>query len=136
VTAGAPAPWIVPNAYVMTLAGDAFHRVDGSKLTQSASAFTGAGVHAIAGIGNPERFFAHLASLGIRATAHPFPDHHRYVAADLALPDARVILMTEKDAVKCTTLADARCWYLPVRAHLDPALVERVLESLRGPEAA
>jgi len=136
VTAGAAAPWIAPNAYVMTLVGDAFRRVDGSALTQPPSAFTGAGVHAIAGIGNPERFFAHLAALGIRATCHPFPDHHRFVASDLALPDARVILMTEKDAVKCTTLADARCWYLPVRAHIDPALVERVLESLRGPEAA
>ncbi len=136
VTTGAPAPWVVPNAQVMTLAGTAFHRVDGAALTQPASAFTGAGVHALAGIGNPDRFFAHLASLGIRATAHPFPDHHRFSAADLALPDARVILMTEKDAVKCSTLADARCWYLPVRAHVDPALVDRVLEALRGSEAA
>jgi tetraacyldisaccharide 4'-kinase len=136
VTAGAPAPWVVPNAYVMTLAGDVFHRVDGSALTQPASAFTAAGVHAIAGIGNPERFFAYLGSLGIRAAAHPFPDHHRFVPSDLALPGARAILMTEKDAVKCSVFADPRCWYLPVRAHVDPALVERVEESLRGSEAA
>ncbi len=136
VTAGAPAPWIVPNAYVMTLAGDVFQRVDGSALTQPASAFTGAGVHALAGIGNPDRFFTHLATLGISAITHPFPDHHHFTAADLALAGARVILMTEKDAVKCAPLADARCWYLPVRAHVDPALVERVEETLRGSEAA
>ena len=55
---------------------------------------------------------------------------------DLALPGARAILMTEKDAVKCDAFADARCWYLPVRAHVDPALVARVEETLRGSEAA
>ncbi len=136
VTPGAGAPWLVPNAYVMTLAGDTFRRVDGAAVESPASAFTGAGIHALAGIGNPQRFFDHLASLGIRATPHPFPDHHRFVAADLALPGARAILMTEKDAVKCGAIADARCWYLPVRAHVDAALLERVLESLRGSEAA
>ena len=136
VAPGAKAPSLVANAYVMTLAGDVFRRVDGAAVESPAFAFTGTGIHALAGIGNPQRFFDHLGALGIRATPHAFPDHHRFVAADLALPGARAILMTEKDAVKCGALADARCWYLPVRAHVDAALFERVVESLRGSEAA
>jgi tetraacyldisaccharide 4'-kinase len=63
-------------------------------------------------------------------------DHHRFVAGDLALPGARAILMTEKDAVKCAAFADERCWYLPVRAHVDSALVALVEEALRGSQAA
>jgi len=90
------------------------------------------GVHAIAGIANPERFFASVRMLGIDAQCHPFDDHHAFVPADLAFADARAILMTEKDAVKCVAFADERFWYLPVRAHLDPALVDLVLERIHG----
>ena len=132
VTPGAPAPWIAPNAYTMTLAGNTFVRVGDPTRTAAPAAFAGPGVHAVAGIGNPERFFTQLRSMGIDATNHAFPDHHRFVAQDLALPGARAILMTEKDAVKCGAFADPRCWYLPIRAHIDPALVARVEEALRG----
>ena len=135
VTAGAPAPSIVPNAWRMTLEGDTFVRVADRSQSQPASAFAGPGVHAVAGIGNPERFFAQLRSLGIAATGHPFSDHHRFVPDDLALPGARAVLMTEKDAVKCESFADERSWFLPVRAHIDPALVSRVEEVVRGSEA-
>lgn len=136
VVPGAPAPWVVPNAYTMTLVGDAFVRVADPRVTAPAAVFARGNVHAVAGIGNPERFFAQLAAIGIGAARHPFPDHHRFVAADLAWPDADAILMTEKDAVKCAALADARCWYLPVRAHIDPALVTRIEETLRGSQAS
>ena len=71
-----------------------------------------------------------------RPTPHPFPDHHRFVAGDLALPDAQAILMTEKDALKCETFADERCWYLPVRARIDEALVNLIEGKLRGSQAA
>ena len=93
-------------------------------------------VHAIAGIGNPERFFALVRAQGIDAQCHPFPDHHAFAAADLVFEGARAILMTEKDAVKCVAFADERCWCLPVRARLDPALVERVIARIHGFEAA
>jgi tetraacyldisaccharide 4'-kinase len=73
--------------------------------------------------------------MGIAVVAHPFPDHHRFVAADLALPGARAILMTEKDAVKCEAFADERCWYLPVRARIDEALVNLIEGKLRGSQA-
>jgi tetraacyldisaccharide 4'-kinase len=125
-----------PDASPMTLVGEIFHRVDAQDATAAAAAFGGAGVHAVAGIGNPERFFAQLHALGIAAIGHPFPDHHRFVAADLVFPEVTAILMTEKDAVKCAAFADERSWYLPVRARIDPALVARVEEKLRGSQAA
>jgi tetraacyldisaccharide 4'-kinase len=129
--------WVaLPNAYRMTLSGSTFHGVADPKCIAHRDAFDGEGVHAIAGIGNPARFFATLTALGIRPACHAFPDHHAFVAGDLAFPGARAILMTEKDAVKCAGFADTHCWYLPVTATIDPALVARVLEKLRGPQAA
>jgi tetraacyldisaccharide 4'-kinase len=125
-----------PGAWKMTLAGDTFHRVDAPALTATAEAFSGTGVHAVAGIGNPARFFAQLETLGIHAATHAFPDHHPFAAADVAIAGASAVLMTEKDAVKCRAFADERCWYLPVRAHIDPALVARIEEKIRGSQAA
>ena len=89
-------------------------------------------IHALSGIGNPQRFFDMVASLGIAARCHVFPDHHAFSAGDIAFPGAHAILMTQKDAVKCTAFADERCWYLPLRALVDPALVALVLEKIRG----
>ncbi|BCB26289.1 tetraacyldisaccharide 4'-kinase [Sulfurimicrobium lacus] len=88
-------------------------------------------LHAVAGIGNPQRFFAHLQGLGLTFERHPFPDHHAYRAEDLAWPDADAIMMTEKDAVKCAAFADERYWVLPVRAELDPSFGQRILDTLR-----
>jgi tetraacyldisaccharide 4'-kinase len=124
------------GGFWMTLSGSTFRRVNAPAVVARAEDFTGDDVHAVAGIGNPERYFAQLRGLGIDAITHPFPDHHRFVAADLAFPDAKAILMTEKDAVKCDAFADERCWYLPVAARIDPALVACVEEKLHGHEAA
>ena len=93
-------------------------------------------VHAVAGIAHPERFFALVQKLGIDAQCHPFPDHHFFARSDVDFEGARAILMTEKDAVKCREFADDRFWYLPVRAQLDPALVDFVLERIHGYQAA
>jgi len=133
--AHAPLPEL-RGAFAMTLVGDRFVRVDDPLTTLPAAAFAREGVHALAGIGHPARFFAQLAALGIAATPHPFADHHRFVAGDLALPEAQAILMTEKDALKCETFADERCWYLPVRARIDEALVKLIEGKLRGSQAA
>jgi tetraacyldisaccharide 4'-kinase len=67
---------------------------------------------------------------------HAFPDHHAFAPADIAFPGAAAVLMTEKDAVKCRAFADERCWYLPIRARVDPALVALIEEKLRGSQAA
>lgn len=81
----------------------------------------GGRVHAVAGIGNPQRFFDQLRRLGFDPIEHPFPDHHRYRAEELSFGDDLPILMTAKDAVKLSGLASARCWVLPVRAEPDVA---------------
>ncbi len=96
----------------------------------------GAGVAAVAGIGNPQRFFDTLRAAGIVAAEHPFPDHHRFCRADLAGIAAHSIVMTEKDALKCTGFDDPRIWVAPVTAAVDPGLVEAILEKLRGLKAA
>jgi tetraacyldisaccharide 4'-kinase len=93
-------------------------------------------LHAVAGIGDPPRFFALLRRLGFNPVCHAFPDHHRYTRGELAFPGATAILMTEKDAVKCRAIADGRLWYLPIRARIDPALVARVARTIRGRQTA
>ena len=122
--------------FTMSLAGERFVRVDTAAVVADAESFRSGQVHAVAGIGNPARFFAQLATLGIAAIGHPFPDHHRYSASDLDFPDATAILMTEKDAVKCGSFADDRCWALPVRAIVDPGLFALIERKLRGSQAA
>lgn len=93
-------------------------------------------LHALAGIGNPDRFFATLAALGLACETHPFPDHHRYSPADLAFAKDGILLMTEKDAVKCAGLTSGETWVLPVEAELSPALIDLIVEKLRGRQAA
>jgi tetraacyldisaccharide 4'-kinase len=93
-------------------------------------------VHAVAGIGNPQRFFGLLAGMGIDAIPHAFPDHHAFVPADLDFPGATAIVMTAKDAVKCARFADARLHALDIRAVIDPALVALILERIDGRQAA
>lgn len=96
--------------------------------------FEGVRVHAVAGIGNPSRFFASLRARGIDVIEHPFPDHHAFTPHDLAFGDALPVLMTEKDAVKCRAFADPRLWYVPVAASFgEPEgreLLQRVLHKL------
>jgi tetraacyldisaccharide 4'-kinase len=87
--------------------------------TMPLHAFAGTAVHAVAGIGNPERFFNMLRSRGIAVAGHPLTDHAHIGAEDIMFADGKPVLMTEKDAVKCKELADARHWYVPVSACFD-----------------
>jgi tetraacyldisaccharide 4'-kinase len=122
--------------FTMTLVAGSFARVGDARITAPAPSFAGMDVHAVAGIGNPARFFAQLGTMGITAIPHAFPDHHRFTAADLEFDGARAILMTEKDAVKCEAFADERYWYLPVQARVDDALVALIEGRLRGSQTA
>lgn len=100
--------------------------------------FKGCSVHAVAGIGNPERFFRLLEQSGIRVIEHAFPDHHAFTEQDFEQmkPDFPV-LMTEKDAVKCSGMNLKNAWFLSVEAVLPAAwearLVRQVLERLKSP---
>ena len=83
-------------------------------------------VNAVAGIGNPERFFSMLRAKGFRVTAHRFRDHVRYRKKDFEFGNDLPILMTEKDAVKCEHLGLSRCWYVPIAAELPEVFNKRL----------
>ncbi|HMC13789.1 MAG TPA: tetraacyldisaccharide 4'-kinase [Gallionellaceae bacterium] len=114
----------------MRLHGEVFHNLLNPETTAQATDFSGMHLHAIAGIGHPERFFKHLENMGLAISRHPLPDHHRYTASDIDIGDADAILMTEKDAVKCVTFANEKCWVLRVDAQLDPALILHILRKI------
>lgn len=89
----------------------------------------GTRIHAISGIGNPQRFFDLLQQLPFHVETHAFPDHHRFTSEDfeaLVMPDNETIVMTEKDAVKCVEFARPNFWYVSVAVKL-PAEFEALL---------
>lgn len=88
-------------------------------------------VHAIAGIGNPQRFFSMLKNLGIHVLEHAFPDHYLYQRKDIDFADELPVIMTEKDAVKCTEFANKRHWYLRVDAVMSPGIEKKILGKLK-----
>lgn len=105
-------------------------RVDDPNVAQNApqGQLKKTAVHAVAGIGHPQRFFHTLQSQGFDVHSHVFPDHHRYCVDDMPADDGLPVVMTEKDAVKCTALdlppRQAGYWVLPVRAELQsPAIL-------------
>ncbi len=118
-----------PGEWAMTLTGSQACAV-GSAETAPLAAFTR--VHAVAGIGNPGRFFRDLEGRGLEVVAHPFPDHYNYRAADLAFDPPWPVIMTEKDAVKCAGFARPDWWYVPVSASVDPDLGRRIVARLRA----
>lgn len=124
--------------YVMRLAGDKFYNLLDPEKQTAADHFQGRNSHAVAGIGNPQRYFQHLETLGVSFTPHAFPDHHPFRADDFNFTDCDAILLTEKDAVKCTAFADARYWVLRVDAQIDSDLLERILRKIEthGSETA
>ena len=84
----------------------------------------------MAGIGKPERFFEHLRQLGMTFVSVSFDDHYPFSAQDLAKIDCDVLIMTEKDAVKCKPFAQPHHWVLPVEADIAEALLPLVLKKL------
>ena len=118
------------------LAGAAFERVGARGERCLADDFRGRHVHAMAGIGRPERFFRQLEAMGLAIERRPFADHHAFTPSDLAVPDGDVLLMTEKDAVKCAPFAPADSWVWPVRAQLAPEAAKLIVEKLDGPPTA
>ena len=108
------------NEYSMQLRGnDAVALADGQQ--QVLVGFGGRRVHAVAAIGNPQRFFDSLRAAGIDVIAHAFADHHHFAPADLDFADDLPVLMTDKDAVKCQRFARSNWWRVPVRAELPAA---------------
>ena len=116
--------------YAMKLSRPQLRALHGDARAQL-DAFAGRTVHAVAGIGNPQRFFGLLARHGIEVRPHAFADHHAFAPADLAFDDGLPVLMTEKDAVKCRRLPCRDCWVVQVDAQPDAAFVHRLNTALK-----
>lgn len=97
--------------------------------------YSGQRVHAVAGIGNPDRFFRQLRDAGIDVIEHAFPDHHAFSADDLHFNDTLPILMTEKDAIKCRTFANDRMYCVVVSALLAESFFDDVARRLESDRA-
>ena len=107
---------LVPTAWVQLVTGDR------QSVNETALADIGQTVHAVCGIGHPERFFDQLEQLGFAIIPHNFEDHHAYTQDDLVFDDELPVVMTEKDAVKIRRFAPAltsNCWYLEVSAVIE-----------------
>ncbi len=115
------------QGYAMRLEGETLHRMTDARDRRPVQSFAGQKVHAVAGIGHPNRFFLHLARLGARPVPHAFPDHHAFRPQDLEFGDGLPVLLTEKDAVKLRHAARPDWWVLPVTARLDPAFGDWLL---------
>ena len=124
------------SPFRMQLVGDSAERLNDPAQRRPLSAFAGQRVLAAAGIGNPGRFFALLRGAGLAFSELPLPDHYDFRENPFAGVDADVILITEKDAVKCGQLEnlkdDPRLWVVPVTARIDAALAEHIVEKCRG----
>lgn len=129
------------QAQRMQLTGDSAERLGDRSQRMALSAVSdAASVAAAAGIGNPERFFAMLRDIGLQFQAMPLPDHYDFALNPFADVSADIILITEKDAVKCVQQEmlknDPRLWVVPVTARIDGTLAEQIVEKLRGRSTA
>ena len=135
---GGPVPLVMrlepaPVEAVASLAGgpDAAPGLAGLTLAQ----LEGRRVHAVAGIGNPQRFFSMLAAHGIDVVPHAFADHHPFTADELRFGDGLPLLMTEKDAVRCAAFATPRMGFVPVAARFSAADASGLLACVEGVSA-
>jgi tetraacyldisaccharide 4'-kinase len=118
-----------PGEWPMSLQGEEALAVQGDA-RRPLSAFQGSAVHAVAGIGHPERFFNALRRQGLTLTPHPFADHHPYAEGELEFGDDAPVLMTEKDAVKYGDYATGRHWFVPVTATLPDEFGRQLIAAL------
>jgi len=118
----------IARAAQMTLLPGPALRVDGRNGPRPLEDFRGRPLHAVAGIGNPARFFRDLRARGLEIIEHPFPDHHAFTQGELSFTDDLPVLMTEKDAVKCVRFADPRWWLVPTEAAFTERQARELLE--------
>ncbi len=121
-----------PNEHSMHISIGKVVNLHNQDLTHNLEEFSGEQIHAMAGIGCPQRFFQLLKDHGLQLIEWAFPDHFRFAKADITPDDELLVFMTEKDAVKCKHFAQPRHWYLPIDVNVDDAFSNRLAELLRG----
>lgn len=125
-------PASVTDAYLMQLTGTEFYNLTMPTLKATAIDFKSKTIKALAGIGHPARFFEYLRQLGLNFSSSSFDDHHSFTALDLANMECDILLMTEKDAVKCKSFARSHHWVLPVEAKIEGDLMQLVLQKMQN----
>ena len=131
-----PAPALDRPVFVMRLLDNGFHRLDDPRVNCVPADLAGLKLHAVAGIGAPQRFFDRLREMGLDFARHSFDDHYEFRVDDLVF-GGDAILTTEKDAVKLERLSlSLPVWVLPVTADVSPDLAAFVLEKLNGHPSA
>lgn len=90
-------------------------------------------VYAMAGIGNPQRFFKQLTNLKIQADILSFGDHYNYTPKDfIKINFEKPLLMTQKDAVKCVEFAKNNWWYLEVSPSCSQEFSEELITKIHA----
>lgn len=120
------------GTYSMRLRASGIYRVCQPEERVALSDLPGKRLHAVAAIGNPQRFFAELDRMGLAVVAHAFPDHYAYRPEDLEFANCDLVLMTEKDAVKCRKFGRRDLVAVRVDAEPDPALAELIWSRIDG----
>lgn len=127
---------VVPNSFSMSLKPGRMYALNNRKKKADYRTLQQQPLHAIAGIGRPERFFESLRTAGLTVIEHPFDDHHHYTAADLQFDDQYGLVTTEKDAIKLAAIETSKTvWVLPVQAILEQGFRVQLLTLLEKNKA-
>ncbi len=123
--------WVIENgSQQMTLQPGAVYALANTAHTITPADVVHKRIAAVAGIAHPQRFFDLLVQCGFVFESHCFADHHFFTAADLHAVNADIIIMTEKDAVKCQQFADERCYVLPITAYIQEDILQAISAKL------
>ena len=117
--------------FSMCLLGKCIYSLFDKNVSQYLVELEGQTVHAVTGIGNPARFYSALEQQGLHLIKHSFPDHHDFTEKELYFDDDKVIIMTEKDAVKCQQFSVENCWYLPIEARIESEFDRLFMDKLK-----
>ncbi len=120
-----------PGEFAMRLLPRAAINLADRNQSRPLAEFSGLTVHAVAGIGAPQRFFDMLADNGLTVTPHAFPDHHRFDPRDFMVFKEQPVLMTAKDAIKCQRFATDSMWMVPVEIEIDPEFMVQLTKLLQ-----
>lgn len=121
----------LPGEYDMQYQSDDMVNIV-SQRRQSLVTWAGNTINAVAGVGNPQRFFDYLKQEGLSVLPHVFPDHYSYQTRDLSFVNDYPVLMTEKDAIKCLDFEDPMLWYLPISARINVQFITRLVDKLQS----
>ena len=120
------------SLFSMHLSGSLLYSLSKKEQTQALMTLKGKTVHAVTGIGNPHRFYRALEASGLHLIQHSFPDHYAFTEKELQFNDNEIIIMTEKDAVKCQQFQLKNSWYLPIEAQIEGEFNALLIDRLKG----